>query len=160
LKQLLATRRAVGLRRKRHANRRNSKLLARKKLTSRHSLFLRMPQLLLKCCNRSMRRAAHLEKVEAEVRDWEKPKRQNCRNGAEKAGPLKSRISLATSHAGKNFCVAEVQDGDGQLLQAVVDALKSKFKGSGFLVGAANGSVALVASVPKEDDVDISGEQI
>ena len=57
---------------------------------------------------------------------------------------------LATSHAGKNFCVAEVQDGDGKLLQAVVDALKSKFKGPVFLVGAANESVALVASVPKE----------
>jgi alanyl-tRNA synthetase len=43
-----------------------------------------------------------------------------------------------------------VQDGDGKLLQAVVDALQSKFNGPIFLVGSANGSVALVASVPKE----------
>ena len=41
-------------------------------------------------------------------------------------------------------------DVDGKLLQAVVDALKPKFKGPIFLVSAANGSVALVASVPKE----------
>ena len=43
-----------------------------------------------------------------------------------------------------------MQDGDGKLLQAVADALKSKFNGPIFLVGATNGSVALVASVPKE----------
>ena len=43
-----------------------------------------------------------------------------------------------------------MQDGDGKLLQAVADTLKSKFNGPIFLVGAANGSVALVASVPKQ----------
>jgi alanyl-tRNA synthetase len=35
-------------------------------------------------------------------------------------------------------------------LQAVADVLKSKFNGPIFLVGATNGSVALVTSVPKE----------
>jgi len=94
-------------------------------------------------------RAVHFEKVEAEVRDWEK---QNAKTAETE---LKSRAAqianqLAASHAGKNFCVAEVQGGDGKLLQAVVDALKSKFNGPIFLVGATNGSVALVASVPKE----------
>jgi alanyl-tRNA synthetase len=94
-------------------------------------------------------RSAHLEKVEVEVRDWEK-------QGAKTAeAELKSRAAqisnqLAASHAGKSFCVAEVQGGDGKLLQAVADALKSKFDGPIFLVGATNGSVALVASVPKE----------
>jgi alanyl-tRNA synthetase len=94
-------------------------------------------------------RAAHLEKVEAEVRDWEK---QSAKTAEMELRSRAAQIAnqLATSHAGKNFCVAEVQDGDGKLLQAVVDALKSKFKGPVFLVGAANGSVALVASVPKE----------
>jgi alanyl-tRNA synthetase len=43
-----------------------------------------------------------------------------------------------------------VKDGDGKLLQAVADTLKAKFSGPIFLVGAANESVALVASVPKE----------
>ena len=94
-------------------------------------------------------RAAHLEKIEVEVRDWEK-------QGAKTAETeLRSRAAhvanqLAASHAGKSFCVAEVQDGDGKLLQAVVDVLKSKFNSPIFLVGATNGSVALVASVPKE----------
>jgi len=94
-------------------------------------------------------RAAHLEKVEVEVRDWEK---QSAKTAEAELRSRAARISnqLAASHAGKSFCVAEVQGGDGKLLQAVADALKSKFDGPIFLVGAANGSVALVASVPKE----------
>jgi alanyl-tRNA synthetase len=94
-------------------------------------------------------RTSHLEKVEIEVRDWEK---QSARTAE---ADLRSRAAqiasqLAASHAGENFCVAEVQDADGKLLQAVADTLKSKFNGPIFLVGATNGSVALVASVPKE----------
>jgi alanyl-tRNA synthetase len=94
-------------------------------------------------------RAAHLEKVEGEVRDWEKQSAKTAE------AELKSRATqvaneLIRSHAGEKFCVAEVKDGDGRLLQAVADTLKSKFNGPIFLVGATNGSVALVASVPKE----------
>src|SRR5438874_7825542 len=94
-------------------------------------------------------RAAHLEKIEVEVRDWEKQSAKTAE------AELRSRAAhvaneLAASHAGKGFCVAEVRNGDGKLLQAVADALKSKFNGPIFLVGAMNGSVALVASVPKE----------
>jgi alanyl-tRNA synthetase len=94
-------------------------------------------------------RAAHLEKIESEVRDWEK---QSVKTAEAELRSRAAQIAnqLAESHAGKNFCVAEVQDGDGKLLQAVADALKSKFNGPIFLVGAANESVALVASVPKE----------
>jgi alanyl-tRNA synthetase/REP element-mobilizing transposase RayT len=93
--------------------------------------------------------AAHLEKLESEVREWEK------KSSKAAEAELKSRAAqiageLAASHAGKNFCVSEVADADGKLLQAVVEALKSKFKGPIFLIGAAEGSVALVASVPKE----------
>jgi alanyl-tRNA synthetase len=94
-------------------------------------------------------RAVHLEKVESEVREWEK------KSSKAAEAELKSRAAriageLAASHAGKSFCVAEVADADGKLLQAVVDALKPKFDGPIFLVSAANRSVALVASVPKE----------
>jgi alanyl-tRNA synthetase len=94
-------------------------------------------------------RAARLEKVDAEIREWEK------KSSKAAEAELKSRAAqianqLAASLAGKNFCVSEVPNADGKLLQAVVDALKSKFKGPIFLVSAANGSVALVASVPKE----------
>jgi alanyl-tRNA synthetase len=94
-------------------------------------------------------RAAHIEKVEREVRDWEK---QSAKTAEAELRSRAAQIAnqLAASETGKNFCVAEVQDGGGKLLQAVVDALKSKFNGPIFLVGATNGSVALVASVPKE----------
>jgi alanyl-tRNA synthetase len=94
-------------------------------------------------------RTSHLEKVEIEVRDWEKQSAKTAE------ADLRSRAAqianqLAASYAGENFCVAEVQDGDAKLLQAIADTLKSKFKGPIFLVGATNGSVALVASVPKQ----------
>jgi alanyl-tRNA synthetase len=92
-------------------------------------------------------RAAHLEKLDADVREWEKKTAKSAE------AELKSRAAqiaseLARSHAGKNFCVVEVPDGDGKLLQAVVDALKSKFKGPIFLAGTRDASVALVAFVP------------
>ena len=94
-------------------------------------------------------RAAHLEKLEAEVREWEKQRAKATE------AELRSRAAhianeLGSAHAGKNFCAAEVQEGDGKLLQAVADALKSKFNGPIFLVGAANEFVALLASIPKE----------
>jgi alanyl-tRNA synthetase len=94
-------------------------------------------------------RAAHLEKVEAEVRGWEK---QSAKTAEAELRSRAAQIAdeLMRSHAGQKFCVAEVKDGDGKLLQAVADTLKSKFGGPIFLVGATNGSVALVASVPKE----------
>jgi alanyl-tRNA synthetase len=94
-------------------------------------------------------RAAHLEKLDVEVRDWEKQSAKVAE------AELKSRAAqiaseLARSHAGEKFCVTEVQNADAKLLQAVVDVLKSKFNGPIFLVGATNGSVALFASIPKE----------
>jgi alanine--tRNA ligase len=94
-------------------------------------------------------RAAHLEKVEAEVRDWEK---QTAKTAEAELRSRAAQIAnqLATSYAGKDFCVAEVEDADGKLLQAVADTLKAKFNGPIFLAGTANGSVALFASVPRE----------
>src|SRR5438874_2476603 len=94
-------------------------------------------------------RAAHLEKLEVDVREWEK-------KGAKASeAQLKSRAAeiakeLATMHAAKGNVVAEVKDADAKLLQAVGDALKSRIKGPIFLVGAANGRVTLLAVVPKE----------
>ena len=94
-------------------------------------------------------RAAHLEKVDAEVREWEKKAAKSAE------ADLKSRAAqiandLAQSHGGKNFCVAEVPDADGKLLQGVAEALKIKFNGPIFLVGMRDASVALVAYVPNE----------
>ena len=104
-------------------------------------------------------RAAHLEKVDAEVREWEKKTAKSAETEL-KSRAAKIANELAQSHAGKNFCVVEVPDADGKLLQAVVDALKSKFKGPIFLAGTRDGSVALVAYVPAATDCKIPGEQI
>src|SRR5262249_11133741 len=94
-------------------------------------------------------RAAHLEKLDADVREWEKitPKPAEAE--------LKSRAAqiasqLAGTHAGENSCVAEVPDADGKLLQAIADALKRKFKGAIVLAGSRDASVALIAYVPNE----------
>ena len=60
-------------------------------------------------------RAAHLEKVEVEVRDWEK---QNAKTAE---AEVRSRAAQIANRAGgdriqeKTFCVAEVQDGDAKL---------------------------------------------
>jgi alanyl-tRNA synthetase len=94
-------------------------------------------------------RSAYLEKVDGDVREWEKKTAKSAE------AELKSRAAqiasdLARSHAGKNFCVTEVPDADGKLLQAVVDALKSKFEGPIFLAGTRDASIALVAYVPNE----------
>ena len=92
-------------------------------------------------------RAAHLEKVDAEVREWEK-KSAKAAEVELKSRAVQIAGELVRSHAGKNFCVAEIPDADGKLLQAVVDALKSKFKGPIFLAGTRDASVALVIYVP------------
>ncbi len=92
-------------------------------------------------------RAAQLEKLDAEVREWEK------QNAKAAEAELKTRAltvanELAEAHPG--FCVAEIPDADGKLLQAIVELLRPKYAGPIFLAGAANGRVALIASVPKD----------
>jgi alanyl-tRNA synthetase len=92
-------------------------------------------------------RAAHLEKVDTDVREWEKKTAKSAE------AELKSRAAqianeLARTHDERNFCVAEVPNADGKLLQAVVDALKPKFKGPIVFAGTRDASVALVVYVP------------
>ncbi len=94
-------------------------------------------------------RAAHLEKVDVDVREWEK------KNAKASEAEMRSRAAtianeLAAAHVGKDSIVAEVKEADGKLLQAVADALKAKISGPIFLAGATDGSVALIATVPKE----------
>ena len=93
-------------------------------------------------------RAVHLEKVEVEVRDWEKQSAKTA-EAALKSRAAQIANELTASHAAEDSCVAEVQDGDSKLLQAVADVLKSKFNGPIFLATAKDGNVALIAAVPK-----------
>ncbi len=94
-------------------------------------------------------RAAHVEKIEAEVHDWEK-KTTKAAEAEVRSRAAQIASDLARLHAGKSFCVGEVANADAKLLQAVADALKPSFSGSIFLVGAKGGNVALIAVVPKE----------
>jgi alanyl-tRNA synthetase len=94
-------------------------------------------------------RSAHLEKLEAEVHEWEK------QHAKASEADLRSRAAIianefAATHAGEKSCIGEVSNADAKLLQAVVDALKPKFSGPIFLAGATDGRVALIASVPRE----------
>jgi alanyl-tRNA synthetase/REP element-mobilizing transposase RayT len=94
-------------------------------------------------------RSAHLEKLDVDVREWDK------KHTKEAEADLRSRgaqiaNALATSKIGQKICVAKIADADAKLLQAVVDSLKQKFSGPIFLVGESQGRVALIASIPKE----------
>src|SRR6266699_1345770 len=94
-------------------------------------------------------RAAHLEKIDADVREWEK-KTSKAAEADLKSRAAQIASDLAQSHADKNFCIAEVPDADGKLLQGVAEALKTKINGPIFLAGTRDVSVALVAYVPKQ----------
>jgi alanyl-tRNA synthetase len=93
-------------------------------------------------------RAAQLEKLDLDVREWEK------KHAKEAEADLRSRAAqiandLALSKIGEKICVASVPDAEAKLLQAVAGALKQKFDGPIVLAGAKDGHVALVALVPK-----------
>jgi alanyl-tRNA synthetase len=94
-------------------------------------------------------RSAQLESLETEVHEWQKQQAKvleaDLRNRA--AATAKE---LREAYGDAKAIVATVADADAKLLQNVVDTLKSHFKGPIFLAGAADGRVALIASVPKE----------
>ncbi len=93
------------------------------------------------------KRAAHLEKLETEVRDWEKANAKSAEAGMQsRAATIANELAASD---GATFRVARVPDADGKLLQAVADALKTRFDGPFFLAGEKEGRVALIASVPK-----------
>ena len=87
-------------------------------------------------------RVMHLEKVDADVREWEKKTAKSAE------AELKSRAAQIASELGITIMEKTLPSrkcGCGSnFLQAIVDALKSKFKGPIFLAGTRDGSVALV----------------
>jgi alanyl-tRNA synthetase len=94
-------------------------------------------------------RAAHLEKIEAEVHEWQK-QQAKASEADLKNRAVATAKELRETHGDAKSIVATVSDADSKFLQSVVDTLKSHFKGPIFLAGAADGRVALIASVPKE----------
>jgi alanyl-tRNA synthetase len=104
-------------------------------------------------------RAAHLEKLDVDVREWEK------KHAKEAEADLRSRGAqianeLLLSKVGQKICVAKIPDADGKLLQAVADALKQKFDGPIVLAGEKEGNVALVAVVPRPLTTKIQANKI
>ena len=94
-------------------------------------------------------RGAHLEKLDADVREWEKKYAKQAEAEYQSRGAQIAN-ELAAKHGKETFLVAKIQDGDGKLLQAIADSLKSKFTGPIVLAGVNEGRVALVAIVPKQ----------
>jgi len=97
-------------------------------------------------------RAGRLKEIEEEVHQSEKKQAKVAESELrQKAAAIAQE--LASSHSGKNFCVAEIPNADGNLLQAIVDALKPKIRGPIFLASASDGRVDLAAGAPKESVV-------
>src|SRR5438067_2660604 len=94
-------------------------------------------------------RAAHLEKIDTNVHEWEKEQAKASEAQLQSHAATIAN-ELAASHAGKDSCVSDVPNADSKLLGAVADALKTKFNGPIVLAGAVNGRVALIAVVPKK----------
>ncbi len=92
-------------------------------------------------------RAAHLERLETEVREWEKVHAKEA--GAElqrQAAGLAAE--LLVSHHEDRFMVSEIPQADGALLQAIIDVVRPDFERPIFLAGTASGRVDLVAAIP------------
>jgi alanyl-tRNA synthetase len=104
-------------------------------------------------------RAAHLEKLDAEVRDWEKKHAKEAETELRSRG-AKIANELAMSKTGQKICIAKVQDADGKLLQAISDVLKTKFDGPIVLFGMRENNVALLAIVPKALSSKIGANKI
>jgi alanyl-tRNA synthetase len=103
-------------------------------------------------------RAAHLEKLDAEVRDWEKIHAKSAQADLKKRA-VEIANELATAQEDRPL-ISEVQNADAKLLQAVVDLLKGRLKRPIFLAGASDGRVSLIASVPKEMTSKIQANKI
>jgi alanyl-tRNA synthetase len=98
------------------------------------------------------KRAVRLKEIEEEVHQSEKKQAKAAESELrQKAAEIAQE--LASLHSGKNSCVAEIPNADGNLLRAIVDALKPKIHGPIFLASASDGRVDLVAGAPKESVV-------
>jgi alanyl-tRNA synthetase len=94
-------------------------------------------------------RAAQLEKLDAEVHEWQKQQaKASDADLKNRAAELAKEIRVA--HGSEKAIIVSVPEADGKMLQGVVDALRSNFNGPIFLAGALDGRVALIAFVPKD----------
>jgi alanyl-tRNA synthetase len=78
----------------------------------------------------------------------------------EAAGSAKNLLTKVENINSIPAIIANLSEADGDTLQAIVDALKSQFKGLIVLGGASNGAVSLVANVSPEFTSKISAGKI
>ncbi|MDQ2868031.1 MAG: alanine--tRNA ligase [Verrucomicrobiota bacterium] len=104
-------------------------------------------------------RAAALKKLEAQVHEAEK---QNAKveETRRQSRAAEFATELAAIHAGKSFCVAELKEADGALLQSTAELLRAQINGPIFLAGIANDRVDLVALVPKEQTAKVRANEL
>jgi alanyl-tRNA synthetase len=81
-------------------------------------------------------------------------------NQKEAAGRAKELLATAETINGIPAIITNIADADGDTLQTIVDSLKSQFKGVVVLGGAANGAVAIVASVSADFTAKVQAGKI
>jgi alanyl-tRNA synthetase len=81
-------------------------------------------------------------------------------NQKEAAGSAKELLPSAETINGIPAIIKNIADADGDTLQTIVDSLKSQFKGVVVLGGAANGAVALIASVSADFTAKVQAGKI
>lgn len=86
-----------------------------------------------------------VEAVLAHQKELEKQLKAMQQKQAAEAG--RALLAKATEIGGTRALIQSVSPGDGDYLQAVIDAIKGEFKGVIVLGGVSNGAVALVAAV-------------
>jgi alanyl-tRNA synthetase len=94
-------------------------------------------------------RAAHLEKLDVDVRDWEKHQAKATEAQLQADAAVFVQGVESKGSVG-NSLVENIPNADGNLLQAVADALKRKFEIPIVLAGSKDGRVALLVVVPKQ----------
>ena len=78
----------------------------------------------------------------------------------EAAASAKELVTKATPLNGIPAIIANLGANDGEALQAIADSLKTQFKGVIVLGGAANGAVALIASVSADFTAKVQAGKI
>jgi alanyl-tRNA synthetase len=94
-------------------------------------------------------RQVELEKLESDVREWEKQNAKEQAASWQKEAAAQAEQLVATAHEknGVPFLTAHIADGPGAYLPVLVDALKNRWKGVAVIARQDDTKAALIASV-------------
>ncbi len=105
-------------------------------------------------------RAAQLEKIDAEVREWEKRNDQSCGGRSEKPRRSNRQRVGAIARRKKLLRRQRWRMRMRKLLQAILDALKPKFSGPIFLAGRKRRKRRIDRCTSRTNSLRNSGEQV